>query len=146
MSGQHHGLRVWAAGDRLFCRFGGVGHRGEFVQGLDGAIGQAGQHVGQIFTNGHVQLAATLDDAEDGGDLRSRFLAAQMQPVAPSNRDSPDILPMSVRNWRFTIVGTRFTGGKSSIEIANNAAPEALSTWTTVLAWSRWSPHGCWIP
>jgi hypothetical protein len=69
-------------GDRPLCRFGCVGRRGEFGQGLDGALGQAGQHLGQIFANEHVQFVADLDDAEDGGDLRSRFLAAKLRPIA----------------------------------------------------------------
>jgi len=46
---------------------------------VDGAVGEAWQHVGQIFANGHVQFAAALDDREDGGDLRAGFLASQMQ-------------------------------------------------------------------
>jgi hypothetical protein len=52
---------------------------------------------------------------------------------------------MSVRNYIFTILGIRSTGEQFDIEIANNAAQGVLSTWTTALAWSRWSPHGCWM-
>jgi hypothetical protein len=74
------------------------------------------------LANGDAEFAAALDDAEEGGDLWARLFASQVQPVFSSNGDSPDILPISVRNWRFTIVGTRFTGGKFAIEIANNAA------------------------
>ena len=83
---------------RLLFHLGVIVRWGEFGEGLDGAISQTGQHVGQIFADGHAQFAAALDDANDGGDLRPCLLAADMQPVAPSDRDSPDILPMSVRN------------------------------------------------
>ena len=39
----------------------------------------------QIFADGNVQFAAALDDAEDGGDLWARLLAADMQPILPAN-------------------------------------------------------------
>jgi len=83
---------------RLLCHSCGVGHRGEFGQRLDGAVGQTGQHIGQVLADGYAKLAAALHDGENGRYLGTRFLAADLQPVAPSDRDSPDILPMSVRN------------------------------------------------
>jgi hypothetical protein len=87
-----------AARDRLHCHLAGIGSWGEFGQGLDGAVGEAGQHIKQILANRNIQFAATLDDAEDSGNLWSRLFAAYMQPILPANSDSPDILPMSVRN------------------------------------------------
>jgi hypothetical protein len=54
---------------RLFAEFGGVGCRGQVDQGLDGAIGHAGEHVGQILADGDREPAAALDDGEDGGDF-----------------------------------------------------------------------------
>jgi len=50
------------------------------------------------LTNRYIEFAAALDDAEDGGDLWSRLFTADMQPILPANSNSPDILPMSVRN------------------------------------------------
>ncbi len=138
---------LWRSGEasRLQGLFCGVGSGGEFGQGLDGAVSEAGQDVGEVFANRHAQPAATFDGAEDGGDFRSCFLTAQVEPVSAAQGNFPDILPMSGRNLRFTIVGTRSMGGRFAIVIANNVAPGVLSTWTTAQAWSRWFPHGCWI-
>jgi len=73
--------------DSLLCHVGGVGRRREAGELLDGAIGQAGQHVGQVLANGYAQLAAALDEAEDRGDLRHRFFTSQVQtiPTADGN-------------------------------------------------------------
>ena len=78
--------------------FGGVGGGCEFGEALDGAVGEAGEHVGQVFADGYAEPAAALDDGEDGGDFWAGLLASQVQPVLPSDGDSPDILPMSVKN------------------------------------------------
>lgn len=56
---------------------------------MDGAVGQTGQDVGQILADGDIQFAAALDDAENGGDLWSRFFTSQVQPVLPTNRNRP---------------------------------------------------------
>jgi hypothetical protein len=40
-----------------------------------------------------------------------------MQPVFSSDSDSPDILPMSGKSWRFTIVGIRFMVGQFVTEM-----------------------------
>ncbi|AXC15814.1 hypothetical protein ACPOL_6602 [Acidisarcina polymorpha] len=45
-----------AARNRLLCRFGCVSGWGELGQGLDVAVGQAGQHVGQILRMGTSSL------------------------------------------------------------------------------------------
>ncbi|HSY71364.1 MAG TPA: hypothetical protein VK798_03950 [Alloacidobacterium sp.] len=84
--------------DTLLCQFGGVCHRSEFGQVLDGAVGEARQHIGQVLADRHTEFAAALDDAEDGGDFGAGFLAADVQPIPPADRNSPDILPMSVMN------------------------------------------------
>jgi len=54
---------------------------------LDGAIGQGGQYVGKILTNGNAQFVAALDDAEDSGDLGSGLFASQVQPIAAADRN-----------------------------------------------------------
>ncbi len=69
-----------------------------------------------------MQSPTGLDHRKDGGDLGSGVLVAEVDPVSAAYGDSPDILPMSVSNWRFTIVGIHFTGGRFTIEIANDAA------------------------
>lgn len=58
----------------LFCV---VGSGTEFGQGLDGAVSEPGQGIGEGFANRHTQPAAAFDGAEDGGDLRSCFLTAR---------------------------------------------------------------------
>ena len=72
---------------RLLAEFGGVGGRGEVDQGLDGAIGHAGEHVGQILADGDREPAAALDDREDGGDFGASLLAPQVQPILASDGD-----------------------------------------------------------
>jgi len=72
---------------RLLCHLDGVGGRGQLVQRLDGAVGQARQHVEQVFADGYAESAAALHDAKDGGYLGSSVLASEMQPVAPSDRN-----------------------------------------------------------
>ena len=83
--------KPWLTGsdrrDRLLCLGGGVGCGGKVGQPVDGAIGEAGQHVCQVLANGNAQFAAALYDAEDGGDLGSGLFAAQVQPIPPSNRN-----------------------------------------------------------
>jgi hypothetical protein len=52
----------------------------------------------ELEADRHTEFAAALDDAEDGGDFGAGFLAADVQPIPPADRNSPDILPMSVMN------------------------------------------------
>ena len=78
--------------------FGGVGGGCEFGEALDGAVGEAGEHVGEVFSDGDAEAATALDHGEDGGDFWTCLFTAQVQPVLPSDGDSPDILPMSVKN------------------------------------------------
>jgi len=106
---------------------------------------QAGQHVSQVLTDRNIELAAALDHTEDCGNLGASFLGTDVQPVAATDRDSTDILPISVQNSKFTIAGIRSTGVRFAIEITNNAVVDVLSMWTTVLAQLRWFPNGCWI-
>jgi hypothetical protein len=65
---------------------------------VDGAVSEAGQHVCEVFADGYAEPAAALDHGEDGGDFWACLFTAQVQPVLPSDGDSPDILPMSVKN------------------------------------------------
>jgi hypothetical protein len=65
---------------------------------VDGAVSEAGQHVCEVFADGYAEQAAALDDGEDGGDFWAGLLASQVQPVLAPDGDSPDILPMSVKN------------------------------------------------
>ena len=46
---------------RLLAEFGSVGGRGQVGQGPDGAIGHAGENVGQILADGDREPAAALD-------------------------------------------------------------------------------------
>jgi len=65
---------------------------------VDGAVSEAGQHVCEVFADGYAEPAAALDGGEDGGDFWAGLLASQVQPVLAASGDSPDILPMSVKN------------------------------------------------
>ena len=58
-----------ASRDRLRGQAGGVVGWGESGQRMDGALGQAGQHFGQILANRDARLAAALDDGEESCDL-----------------------------------------------------------------------------
>jgi hypothetical protein len=78
--------------------FRGVGAGSELGEALDGSVGESGQYGGEIGSDGYAETPAALDDGEDSGDFGSCFFAAQVQPVLTPERDSPDILPMSVRN------------------------------------------------
>jgi len=68
---------------------GGVGSWCELSHGLDGAIGQTRKDVFQVPADGDVEPAAALDHREDGGDLWTGFLAAQVQPVLPAKSYRP---------------------------------------------------------
>jgi transposase len=74
---------------RLLCHLGGVGDRCEVCQILDGAVGQTRQHGGQVLADGHAQLAAAFHDGENSRYLGTSFLAADLQPVAPSDCYGP---------------------------------------------------------
>ena len=78
--------------------FGGVGGGCEFGEAQDGAVGEPGEHVSQVFADGHAKAAAALDDGEDGGDFWAGLFTAQVQPVLPPDRDSTNILPISMMN------------------------------------------------
>jgi len=65
---------------------------------LDGHVGESGQDGGEVVAHRNAEPAAAFDDGEDGGDTRSGLRAADMDPVGTAKGDSPDILPMSVRN------------------------------------------------
>ena len=108
-------------------------------------VGDARQNGAKVERRVQSAELGRADECVEGCGTFSAGIGAEEQVILPSDRDSPDILPMSVRNWRFTILGIRFTGEKFVIEIASNAAQVVLFTWMTALAWSRWSPHGCWI-
>ena len=67
-------------------------------QSVYGSVGEPGQDGGEVLTDRDLESAAAFDDGEDCGDAWSCFLVPDVGPVATANRDSPDILPMSVRN------------------------------------------------
>jgi len=90
-----------------------------------GDLGQDGTKV--EFRIEAVQLGRP-DQAVYGGGTFATAIRTCKQVVFASKGDSPDILPMSVRNLRFTIVGTRSLGGKFAIEKANSAAVGVSST------------------
>jgi hypothetical protein len=109
-------------------------------------LADAGGHVAQVsFGVQAVYPCRSYQAIEDGGALAARVRAGE-QIITATKSDFTDILPISVKNWKFTIAGIRFMGVRYAIEIANNAAVGVLSMWTTALAQSRWFPHGCWIP
>lgn len=128
---------------RLFCLASGVGSWGELVEALDGADGESGQDRGQVVADGQPESAATLDDGKDRRHFWASLLVPDVHPVTSTDSDSTDILPMSGKNWRFTIAGTRFMGVRCAFEIANNVAAGVSSMWTTALAQSQSFPHGC---
>jgi hypothetical protein len=81
------GLRsIWPA-DKLLCMFGGVGGGRKFSETLDGSVGETGEHMSQVFADGHAETSAALDDGEDGGDFWAGLFAADMQPVLAPDRD-----------------------------------------------------------
>ena len=84
---------TWLTGSdrrgRLLCDFVGVGGGRKAIQLVDGAIGEPGQRVGQVFADGDAEFAAALHNAEDSGDLWAGLFASQVQPVFSSNRNRP---------------------------------------------------------
>jgi len=91
-------------------------------------LADASQHAAQVgFWIETVQPRRSYQTIEDGGTASSGIRTGE-EVVSATDRDSPDILPMSVRNLRFTIVGTRSLGGKFAIEIANSEAVGVSST------------------
>ena len=77
---------------------GGPCGRREIGDELDGHVCQSGQYFIQVVADRDAKAAAVLNHGEDRGHARSGLLAADMDPVFSAQRDSPDILPMSVRN------------------------------------------------
>jgi len=67
-------------------------------EALDRQIGKPRENRGQIVAHREFQPAAAFHDRENGRDLGSRLWTADVYPVLPAQRDSPDILPMSVKN------------------------------------------------
>jgi len=117
---------------RVFCDPGGGG---KFRDSLKGRVGKPRQDVGEVIAHWDFEATAAFDHGDDGGHARSGRFASDVDPVASAESNSPDILPMSAMNWRFTIGGIRFTGGRFAIEIASAAAQRVLSMWTMALAW-----------
>lgn len=70
----------------------------ESWQPLNGCVGEAGQNIGEVLSDGDVESAAGFDHGEDGGHAWSGLLVSYVGPVAATGGDSPDILPMSVKN------------------------------------------------
>ena len=91
-------------------------------------VGDLGQDGAEIESGVEAIQFCRSDQAVHGGGTLSAAVGTSKQVVLASKSDSPDILPMSVRNLRFTIVGTRSLGGKFAIEKANSAAVGVSST------------------
>jgi len=117
---------------RVFCDPGGGG---KFRDSLKGRVGKPRQDVGEVIAHWDFEPTTAFDDRHNRGHARSGRFASDVDPVASAESNSPDILPMSAMNWRFTIGGIRFTGGRFAIEIASAAAQRVLSMWTMALAW-----------
>jgi hypothetical protein len=115
-----------------FC---GPGRGSEVWDSLKRCVRKSGQDVGEVIAHRDFEATAAFDHGDDGGHARSGRFASDVDPVASAESNSPDILPMSAMNWRFTIGGIRFTGGRFAIEIASAAAQRVLSMWTMALAW-----------
>ena len=52
----------------------------------------------EVVAHRDLEPAAAFNHRQDGGHTRPSLLAADVDPVLAAQRDSPDILPMSVRN------------------------------------------------
>ncbi len=65
---------------------------------LNVPVGESGQDVVQVIADGDPEPAAAFNHGEDRGHTRSGLLAADVDPVFSTQSNSPDILPMSVKN------------------------------------------------
>ena len=74
------------------------GGRSKFGEALDGCIGESWQDVGEVVAHRDLHASTAFDHGEDRRHARSGLLTADVDPVLPARGDSPDILPMSVRN------------------------------------------------
>ncbi len=94
----------------------------ELFDAVDRMFGDRCQDRAQV--EGRIEPAqfGCTDEAVERCRSLTAGISSHEEVILPSDGDSPDILPMSVRNLRFTIVGTRSLGGKFAIEIANSAA------------------------
>jgi hypothetical protein len=57
------------AGNSLLCGIGDAGCRENASEDPDGAVCEAGEHIGQVLKERHAQLAAALNNREDGRDF-----------------------------------------------------------------------------
>ncbi len=88
---RHQSDKSWGRGGKAPA--GCAGHQSFLLK-----HGRPSHNAYVLRGQGHIEPAAAFNNGEDGGDFGPSFLASQMQPVAPAYGDSPDILPMSVRN------------------------------------------------
>jgi hypothetical protein len=65
---------------------------------VNGPVGKSGQDLVQVVADRDPEAAAAFNHGEDRGHTRSGLLAADVDPVFSTQGDSPDILPMSVKN------------------------------------------------
>jgi hypothetical protein len=79
----------------MFC---GPGGRGTIGEALKGCVGEAWQDVGEVIAYRDVEATAAFDHRNDCGYSGPGLLTPDMDPVSSVDCDSPDILPMSVRN------------------------------------------------
>ena len=54
------------------------------MEGLDGAVSQAGQDVSQVVADGDFEPAATFDHRQNCRHASSRLLASYMDPIFPA--------------------------------------------------------------
>ena len=50
---------------------------------LDGAVGEARQHIREVLADGDSKPTAALDNRDNRSDLRACFTAADVDPVFP---------------------------------------------------------------
>jgi hypothetical protein len=70
----------------------------EFRESLDREVGDSGKERSPIIAYRELQPTTAFHHRKDRRNLRPCLWAADVDPIPPSDGDSPDILPMSVGN------------------------------------------------
>lgn len=102
--------------------------RQEFADLVDGMIGDAFEDVAKVSFRIELIELCGAEQAVDIGGAFAAIVGAGEQPVLPSKGHRRFILPMSGRKLKFTIAGTRSTGGVCGRSTASNALVGALFT------------------
>ncbi len=84
------------------------------MQAGDRKIGDAGEHIGEPRLWVDVVETAGRDNREHDGGTIGPTLGTGEGPVSTPECHCPFILPMSVRNWKFIIVGIRILAARST--------------------------------